>query len=55
MTEWALIFMMCSRMCEPQYALVLPSKAACEARMQEPRWWGAKTTYCVPILKEGQL
>lgn len=56
MTEWVLIVMLCSRSCVPQYSVVYPSKAICQTHMVEPeRFWKDKTTYCVPVLKEGQL
>lgn len=48
---WALIIMLCSRVCYPQYVELYPTKAACEAKVKPGSWTQVQTTYCVPIVK----
>jgi len=50
MTEWILFVMMCTRGCAPQYAVVYPSKAACEqaAKPTVNNWTSSTSVYCVP-------
>lgn len=53
MTEWALIIMLCTRSCIAQYVVILPSKAACEARIIKTTLGFSKdSSSCVPIIKE---
>lgn len=53
MTEWILITMLCTRWCIPQYAEVMPTKAACEARIVDTGGNLSRPShYCVPRIKE---
>ena len=52
MTEWALIIMMCSRTCVPQYVEVYPNKVACEVNLgKQTSTWVRADSYCAPIVK----
>jgi hypothetical protein len=51
---WALVTMMCLRMCQPQYVELYPTKEACVAVMK-PGTFSTQGQYCipaVPIVKE---
>lgn len=48
---WALIMMICTRVCTPQYVELYESKAACEAKKPKYGWFESKDTYCAPIAK----
>ena len=48
---WALIIMLCSRVCYPQYVELYPTKAACEAKVKPGGWAETIRSYCVPTTK----
>lgn len=52
MTEWALIIMLCSRTCVPQYVEVYPNKVSCEVNLgKQTSNWVRADSYCAPIVK----
>ena len=48
---WALIIMLCSRGCYPQYVELYPTKAACETKVKPGGWAETTRSYCVPTTK----
>ena len=48
---WALVFILCSRVCTPQYVELYTTKAACEAKMPSNEWYATKRGYCIPVAK----
>lgn len=48
---WALVVMVCSRFCTPQYVEIYPTKAACEAKVQPGGLFKTQSGYCVPTTK----
>lgn len=52
MTEWALIIMMCNRLCVPQYVEIFPNKTACEMNLgKQTSQWVRADSYCAPVVK----
>lgn len=41
---WALVFMICARMCEPHYVELYSSKAECVAKVDN-----RYRSYCIPV------
>ena len=48
---WALVVMMCSRLCYPQYVELYASRDSCLQQIKSPGPLGWQTHYCVPIAK----
>jgi len=49
---WALVFMMCTRWCTPQYVELYPDKASCMAKVPpKSNWLSENNISCVPIAK----
>lgn len=47
---WALIVMVCTRWCTPQYVELYPTRTACTAQINNPKGAFSKDThYCVPV------
>lgn len=54
MTEWILITMLCTRWCVPIYADVMPTKEACESKIEHKQTFANNPShYCVPRVKQG--
>ena len=49
--NWALVFLMCTRWCEPQYVELYPTKEACVAKLSPDKFMTTKNIYCVPVAK----
>ena len=50
---WALIFMICYRSCEPQYAINYNSRGECVRAIPKQESWASRERYaCVPISKD---
>ena len=50
--SWALIVMICSRLCQPQYVEVYQTREQCTQQIKQPGTFGYQTQYCVPIAKK---
>ena len=52
MTEWVLVIMLCARNCQPQYAEIYQTKAACEAKITDAgSHFSLPKQYCVPLIR----
>lgn len=51
MTEWALIVMLCSRFCVPQYVEIYQTKSACESNLNTVSTSFRQERYCAPVIK----
>jgi hypothetical protein len=51
MTEWALIVLLCSRFCVPQYVEIYASKTACESNLNTTSGTFRQERYCAPVVK----
>lgn len=50
---WALVFMLCSRSCEPQYAINYNSRSECARAIPKQEGMVIKEKYvCIPISKD---
>lgn len=50
---WALVFMLCSRGCEPQYAINYNSRSECARAIPKQEGMVIKEKYvCIPISKD---
>lgn len=50
--NWALVVMMCTRFCEPQYVELTPTKATCVAKLEATKGRFSTNNKCVPVVKE---
>lgn len=48
---WALVFMLCSRICEPQYTIPYNSRGECVRAIPKDMRTGEKVV-CIPISKD---
>lgn len=52
MTQWALVFLMCQRLCMPQHVELFSTKVECVAKLPKDESWIARQQYqCVPAVK----
>lgn len=49
---WALITMLCTRFCQPQYVELYTTRDQCQQQMKPQSNWGQQTQYCVPVAKK---
>lgn len=49
--NWALVFMICTRVCIPQYVELYSSKEACHAKLPAEKILSNDRAYCVPVAK----
>lgn len=52
--NWALLVMVCARVCEPQYVELFETKAECaKAKPADTSPWGKAGSkhYCIPVAK----
>jgi hypothetical protein len=49
--NWALVFLTCVRMCQPQYVELYQTKEECMKQV-DPKLFQTTTTYCVPVARK---
>lgn len=50
--NWALVFLTCMRMCQPQYVELYQTKEECMKQAPDPKLFQTTTVYCVPVAKK---